>query len=344
MTGPRDRGGPPKAPTMRDVAEAAGVSKALVSMVIRGAAGVSEDSRRRVLAAAEGIGYRANRTASLLARRRTNLLGVTMQVRNAFHAQLVEEIQAAADAAGYQIVLSAVSRTHDEQRALDTLLEFRCEALLLIGAELAEPDLALISAQAPVVVIGRRTDLTGLDVVRAAEDTAMGLAVDHLVGLGHRRILHVTGGTGAVAADRRRGYETAMTWHGLAGEIRLVEGGHTEIDGAAAGELIARHHGRAQAPTAVAAFNDASAIGVMDSLRAAGLAVPQDISVVGVDDAPLAALSGIRLTSVGQSPAEQASWAVRAAVERLDDGRTERREAVLEPRLVVRSSTAPVPA
>ena len=123
-----------RGPTMRDVAEAAGVSKALVSIVFRGVPGASDETRARVFAAAERIGYRANRTASMLALRRTRHLGVAMHLRNAFHAELVEAIQAAADEAGYEIVLSIVTDRHDEARAVETLLEFRCEALILLGS------------------------------------------------------------------------------------------------------------------------------------------------------------------------------------------------------------------
>ena len=121
-------------PTMADVAAAAGVSKALVSIVFRGAPGASQATRERVFRAAEQLGYRTNRTASLLKLHRTRHLGVTMNVRSAFHAELVEGIQEAADREGYQIVLSTITANHDERRAIETLLEFRCESLILLGS------------------------------------------------------------------------------------------------------------------------------------------------------------------------------------------------------------------
>src|SRR6266536_2565912 len=119
-------------PTMRDVAARAGVSKALVSLVFRNAPGASEQTRARVLEAADQLGYRHNRTASRLALRRTRLLGVTMSIRNTFHAELVEELQAAAAEHDYEIVVSTVTRTHDERRAIDALLGFRAEALIML--------------------------------------------------------------------------------------------------------------------------------------------------------------------------------------------------------------------
>jgi DNA-binding LacI/PurR family transcriptional regulator len=328
----------PRPPTMKDVAAAAGVSKALVSLVFRDAPGASAGTRARVFEAAMRIGYRTNRTASLLARRRNKLLGVSMVVRNAFHAELVEDIQAAADANGYEIVLSPVTRTHSESRAIEALLEFRCEALLLLGPDCPAAELTAFSAQAPVVVIGRRVPLTVLDVVRTADDDGLGLVVDHLVGLDHRRITHARGGDGAIAADRCSGYRQAMAACGLEQYVDVIEGGATEEAGRlAAEELLARD----SLPTAVAAFNDRCAIGLLDRLTRAGVDVPGTVSVVGYDDSPVSRLAHINLTTVSQEPGEQARLAVAAAVERLDSGRTAPRESVLPPRLVVRGSTGP---
>jgi LacI family transcriptional regulator len=321
---------------MRDVAAAAGVSKALVSIVFRGAPGASEETRARVFAAAEKIGYRTNRTASLLALRRNKHLGLTMRVRSSFHAELVEGLQAAADDAGYSIVLSTVTASHDERRAVETLLEFRCEALVLLGTDLARADLAELAATRPVVVVGRRVALDSVDVVRTADDRGLEAVVDHLVGLGHRRIVHVDGGRGAIAADRRRGYLRAMRRHGLAEHVRVLSGGASESDGwRGAGDLE-----QGERPTAVAAFNDHCALGVVDRLTRVGMPVPAEMSVTGYDNSLVAQLAAVDLTSVSQEAEVQARWAVRAAVERLEGIRTEPAQVVLEPRLVTRGSTA----
>ena len=122
--------------TIRDVARAAGVSTALVSIVFRGVPGASEQTRARVFAVAEQLGYRANRTASLMKLRRTKHLGVTVNVRSAFQAELAENIQAAAIEFGYEIVLSLITPAHDESRAIETLLGFRCESAILLGSQL----------------------------------------------------------------------------------------------------------------------------------------------------------------------------------------------------------------
>src|SRR5205809_3380143 len=111
-------------PRLEDVAAHVGLSPATVSLVLSNAPGPSAATRRRVLQAAGELGYRPNRTASLLARRRSRLLGVLLEVRNSFHAELVEDLQATSEQLGYELVLSAVTRTRDERRAVETLLDF----------------------------------------------------------------------------------------------------------------------------------------------------------------------------------------------------------------------------
>jgi DNA-binding LacI/PurR family transcriptional regulator len=308
-----------------------------VSLVLRGAAGPSAETRRRVLEAASELGYRADRAASLLARRRSHLLGVMMDVRNPFHAELVEEIQVEADRIGYDVVLSTLTRSHDEDRAVASLLDFRCEAVLLLGPDATRTELGKLAAQVPVVSIGRRVAEPSVDVVRSADDIGVAAALDHLIGLGHRRIAFVDGGRGAVAADRRRGYRTAMRRAGLRAEV--VPGDHTEEAGGRAGRRLAA---AADRPSAVMASNDRNAVGLLDAFVRAGVDVPGAISVVGYDDSTLARLAHINLTSVNQDAAAQARHAVAAAVSRLDEGRTDRLEVVLRPQLVARGSTGPV--
>ena len=326
-----------RASTMRDVAAAAGVSTALVSIVFRGAPGASAETRARVFAAAERLGYRTNRTASLMKRRRTKHLGVTMHVRNAFHAELVDGIQSAADHAGYEIVLSIITDSHTEQRAVDTLLEFRCESLILLGSDLPTTQLRDLAPHVPIVLIGRRATLNGVGVVRSADHRGQALLIDHLADLGHRDITHIDGGNHPIAADRRRGYRAAMRRRGLSSHIRVLTGGVTEHDGRrAAAELLQLK----PLPTAVCAFNDHCALGFIDALTKAGMHIPDECSVTGYDNSPIAGLAAIDLTSVSQEAAELARSAVGAAITLLEEPTKDRAETVLEPRLVSRSTTS----
>jgi DNA-binding LacI/PurR family transcriptional regulator len=325
-------------PRLEDVAARVGVSTASVSLVLRGVSGPSADTREKVLAAAAELGYRADRTASLLARRRRHLLGVMLDVLNPFHAELVEEIHVEASRAGYEVVLATLTRDHDEDRAIETLLDFRCEALILLGTDASEERLDDLAAQTPCIVVGRTAGQAAVDAVRSADDVGVDAALDHLIALGHRRIAFVDGGSGAVANARRRGYRRAMRRAAL--EPQVLRGDHTEAGGIRAGRRLASADDR---PTAVVASNDRLAVGLMDAFLRSGIEVPKAVSIVGYDDSMLARLAHIDLTSVNQDAPSQARQAVLAAVTRLDGGRTTREEIVLVPHLVVRGSTAQPP-
>ncbi|GAA2630347.1 LacI family DNA-binding transcriptional regulator [Streptomyces vastus] len=324
-------------PRLEDVAARVGLSTASVSLVLRGVPGPSERTRQRVLKAAAELGYRPDRTASALASRRSRLLGVMVDIHSPFHAELVEHLHTAAEEVGYDLVLSTQTRTRDENTAVETLLAFRCEALLLLGPVAPASVLADLDRRAPVISVGRRISGAELDVVRTADDDGVGQIVDHLVGLGHRTIAYVDGGKGVIATDRRRGYRSAMRRHGLDEQISVLHGGITEE----AGEKAGRHFlDDGNLPTAVVAYNDQSAIGLLTAFRRAGIDVPGTVSVAGYDDDTLSRLAAFDLTTVSQNAEEQARQAVTAAVERLDQGRTAPREIVLAPSLVVRGTTA----
>src|SRR4029450_9301746 len=139
----------PRRPRLEDVAARVGMSPASVSMVLSGAPGPSAATRERVLEAAAELGYRPDRAASLLARRRTHLVGVLMVAGSAFHAELVEDLYEAAERQGYDVVLSAVTRTRDERRATETLVDFRCEALVLLGPGAPGAPLCVVSCAGP---------------------------------------------------------------------------------------------------------------------------------------------------------------------------------------------------
>jgi DNA-binding LacI/PurR family transcriptional regulator len=318
----------------------AGVSSGLVSLVLRNQPGPSDQTRARVLEAAKQMGYRADRTASLLARRRSHHLGVMMDVRNTFHADLVAELDAAATRAGYDLLLSAVTPSRDERRAAEVLLDFRSEALILLGPAEPAGRLNALGQELPVVVIGRRVPSAIVDVVRAADDQGVAEAVGHLATLGHQAIAFVDGGQGTIASDRRRGYRQAMRRLGLAAQARIIPGDHTEEAGIRAATALLAD---GDLPTAVVASNDRSAVGLLDAFTRLGIKVPEAVSVVGYDDSMLARLAHVDLTTVSQDARRQAEQAIALAVERLEHDRTAPREIVLTPHLVVRSSTAPPP-
>jgi DNA-binding LacI/PurR family transcriptional regulator len=323
-------------PTLEDVAERAGVSRALVSIVMRDVAGASEQTRERVRRAAEEIGYRPDPRARRLRQHRTRLIGVTFTAGQEFHADLVDGVYMAADELGYDVVLSGVTPHRDEPRALRTLIDDRCEGVVLIGPEMPTRQLADLAARVPVVVVARRVG--GVDAVRSDDAAGAVMGMDHLIGLGHRRIVYLDGGRAPGAAERRRGCRRAARAAQLL-ELTLP-GGLTERDGAAAASAMLDWQ---DMPTAVFAFNDRCALGAMDVLIRTGVAVPQQVSVLGFDDSPLAGLAHIDLTTIRQDSAGLARAAVQRLVTRLDDVSVDSRavDVTREPALVVRGSTAP---
>lgn len=323
-------------PTLEDVAARAGVSRALVSIVMRDAPGAGEATRERVRRAADEIGYRPDPRARRLRQLRTKVIGVMFTAGQEFHADLVDGVYVAADELGYDVVLSGVTPHRDEARAVRTLIDDRCEGLLLIGPQMPTREIAELAERVPAVVIARR--VRGVDAVRSDDVAGAAMGCEHLVDLGHRDIVYLDAGRAPGAAERRRGYLRRARLAGLSGATH--PGGLTEREGAAAASAILA---KASPPTALFAFNDRCALGAMDVLIRAGMSVPQDISVLGFDDSPLASLSHIDLTTIRQDSAGLAKTAVQRLTERLDGTAADAGAVDLtrEPALVVRGTTAP---
>lgn len=301
---------------------------------MRDAPGASEQTRKRVRQAADDLGYRPDPRARRLRQRRTKLIGVTFTVGQEFHADLVDGVYVAAEELGYDVVLSGITPHRDEPRALRTLVDDRCEGLVLVGPEVPTRQIDELAAKVPVVVLARR--VRGVDVVRSDDVAGAMLGADHLIELGHRRIVYLDGGRAPGAAERLRGYRRAIRSAQVPEDVR--PGGLTEREGAAAAtELLAE----SDLPTAVFAFNDRCALGVMDVFIRAGIQVPQRVSVLGFDDSPLAGLAHVNLTTVRQDSAGLARAAIRRLVARLDDetAPTDAVDVVREPTLVIRGTT-----
>lgn len=321
--------------SLADVATRAGVSTATASLVLRGRPGPSAATREAVEAAATELAYRPDRTASLLATRTNRQVGVLLDVRSTFHAEFADVLDGAAGSAGFDLVLSSLTRRRDERGALDVLLDFRCAAVILLGTELPDADLAGLARELPVVVAGRR-GVPGVTCVAADESAGVALAVDHLVELGHERIVYVDGPRWRIATTRRAAYRAAMRRHGLDEHIDIHPGGADEAAGLAAGERLLA---AGDLPTAVLGFNDRCAVGVRVALARGGVAVPDEVSVGGYDDSPLARLATVDLTSVNQNLDAMASASMEA-LQALLGGAAPGEELLVPPSLSVRSTSA----
>jgi DNA-binding LacI/PurR family transcriptional regulator len=328
-----------KRATIVDVAQRAGVSKSLVSLVMRGSPKVGEGSRRAVLQAASELGYRPNAIARSLVRRSSTVIGVVLSdLHNPYFADVADGIEEAAAEGAYRAILGAgFLEPEREAGAVETLLQLQADGLILLGPMMPLARIEAAASLVPVVVVGLETSAPTLDSVRNDDEAGAAAVVDHLVRLGHRRVVHVHAGSLGGSRARRRGYEQAMVRHGLQAYLRSVRGDFTEDGGARAmREVIAA----GDLPTAVFVANDLAAMGALEALAAAGLRVPHDVSLVGYDDIITSHSARVALTTVAQPSVDIGRTASELLIERLEHGRSEARHVVLPPRLVVRGSTA----
>lgn len=329
---------------MEDVAAQAGVSRALVSLVMRESPRVSESSRRIVLDAAAKMGYRPNLMARNLASRRTMTLGLLLNdLHNQWFAEIADGIHDEADTHGYRIILGNGRRSAShEDDVLESFLSFQVDGIIVAGCRLAPKRIEAVAREVPVVSVGRALRSRTVATVNSDDRVGARVAVEHLVSLGHRDIVHVDGGAGAGAAPRRGGYLAAMKDLGLERRARIIPGDFTESAGVAAVEELLT--GRTM-PTALFTANDLSAIGALDRLEQAGLSVPGDLSLVGYDNTALAGLHHISLTTVDQPREEMGRVAFKSLVDRLADRGTAPSSVtpvahhVMSPELIVRRTT-----
>lgn len=327
-------------PTIRSVAARAGVSKSLVSLVLQESPKVSPERRAAVLSAMDELGYRLDPTARSLAQGRTQAVGLVLDdLRNPWFVDVLDGLRPVLRAAGLRPVLAEV---RSEPEAPQTFADLRVDGLVVIGTL---PDLTLVEEVAvhlPVVLAGTRTPPgTDLDVVAGDDPAGVGLVVEHLLALGHRRIAHV-GGSGPVGRLRREAFEAAVRAGGGTPLVAVAE--MTEDAGHRAGlALLGDARRAAERPTAVLAANDACAVGVLAAAADLGLDVPADVSVAGYDDTSLARLRAVSLTSVDNAAREVGRIAGERLLARLEDPELPVGLRLVAPRLVVRSTTAPPP-
>ncbi|MGI5215048.1 LacI family DNA-binding transcriptional regulator [Plantactinospora sp. CA-290183] len=293
-----------------DVARLAGVSTATVSRALRGLPTVSEATRTRVLRAAEQLRYTASPSASQLAGGKTATVGVIVpRLTPWFVGAVLEAAEEVLHQAGYDLLLYNIGgREQARQRLLHQAnLPKRVDAVMLVATPMRAADLAAIASLAlPGVTVSSGTLVPGWPSVRIDDVAAGRRAVEHLLGLGHRRIACLWGDPTDEYAhpahpQRRHGYQEAMARAGLGADPRLDVAARADADGGrlAAEELLRR----GEVPSAVFATCDEMAMGAMDGLRRAGLRMPADVSVIGVDDHDLAHAVG--LSTVAQPAAEQ---------------------------------------
>src|SRR5262245_19343760 len=296
-------------PTIVDIANRAGVAPMTVSRVVNDSGYVSVEMRERVERAIEELNYHPNGLARSLKRQRTHVVGVLLpDIANPFSAELAHGIQEALIPRGYSMFISASERSvQREQAALRALFDHRADGIIVATRETKAGNdflLRLSERDLPMVVVGRALNHPHIDRVTADHWKGAYEAVEHLIGLGHRRIGFVgvspINGAGLL---RYQGYLDALRENGLPIDEKLIVGpasqfgpGYSTQDDGYAG--MKRLLALKKRPTAVFPRNDFTAMGAICAVRDAGLGIPEDVAIVGFDNVPLAAYTAPPLTTV----------------------------------------------
>jgi DNA-binding LacI/PurR family transcriptional regulator len=329
--------------TMRDVANAVGVSKQTVSAVINGSPLITDETRGRVLAACEQLGYHVDFVARSLATGRTRTVALLVSdTSSPFIGRLVVAAEDYAHSCGYSLVLHA---THDdperESAYFMAAVQRGVDGVVFISATDRPTDLERLQrAGIPYVAIDRVPDpYTGPAVT--LDNAKVGhLAAEYLLGLGHRRIAHISGPQNVrMARERLRGFREPLETRGLGADLRVELVLNWDYD--AGYHAMQRILDNGPRPTAVFAAGDVLAIGAMRAIREAGLSVPADISIIGVDDIDSAAYLNPPLTTIRQSISELATLGFQLLFDILNDTPSAQTTIVMDPVLIVRGSTGP---
>ncbi|HUI88963.1 MAG TPA: LacI family DNA-binding transcriptional regulator [Anaerolineales bacterium] len=330
--------------TLEDIAKQAGVSRSTVSRVLNDHPNVRQDVRERVQDVIESTGFRPHAAARALASQHSWTVGlvyphsVSFFFTDPYYPQLTKGIAQACNQNNYTLALFLVDSKEDEKKIFTSVTRkgFLDGVLVQSGHHGDQQIIGnLVDANIPQVVIGRpfRTDnvsYVDIDNINAAFN-----AVTHLIRLGCKRIATITGPERSTAGlDRKAGYIRALRERGLdVNEKLIVEGDFTESGGYYAMKKLLSAR-----PDAVFAASDIMAVGAMRAVREAGLQIPADIAFVGFDDLPLAALSGVQLTTIRQPVIQFGAKAVEILIDLIENGMKPPRRIIMEAELVIRET------
>ncbi|MBW3097208.1 LacI family DNA-binding transcriptional regulator [Pseudohoeflea coraliihabitans] len=342
--------------TILDVARQAGVSPSSVSNYLNGNhARLGLKTRQRIQTVIDELRYRPNNAARQLKIGHSPIIGLLVPtVANPFFGELAVEVEQAAQAHGYRVLLCNTLRDRQREREFaEELITFGVRGLITASA-LSDPELVKILQRTRVAMVALDVTLAEIqservDVVTIDNMAATRMAVDHLVSLGHRQIAYVNAPNQTLSRSARlEGFREAIRRHGLADDTVITV---DLSDGTAAfGDTSMQAIGRKAAaevlklerrPTAIVALNDITALGLIAEFREAGLNLPQDISIVGIDDINMASLAYPALTTIRQPFDKIASAAVELVDRRFEGEEGPAVEEIIVPKLVCRQSSAP---
>jgi DNA-binding LacI/PurR family transcriptional regulator len=330
--------------SIKDIAKAMNISYSTVSRALNNSPRVKQETRRQIQIMAAEMGYLPSAVARSLVMRRTNTIGIVVtKITDLFFAEVIQGIEETALNAGQNVILTNSDGKPDrELAAIQNLRERRVDGIILVAAcadqESKRRLFTSTGFETPIVIINNvHREHFGYSI----ETDNLGggrQATRHLLDLGHPRIAHITGPISEWdAVERQAGYEQALQEAGLSVDPALIVYGDNRPEGGwqAMQQLLTLPH----PPTAVFCYNDATALGATRAIYAAGLRIPQDISLVGFDDIDLAPFFQPPLTTVAQAKREMGALAVQMVLDLLNHKTVQ--DCVLPSRLVIRESTAP---
>lgn len=330
--------------SIKDIARAMNISYSTVSRALNNSPRVKEETREHIQRVAVEMGYLPSAVARSLVTRHTNTIGIVVtKITDLFFAEVIQGIEETALTFGQNVILTnSDGKPERELAAIQNLRERRVDGIILVAAcadqESKRQLFTLSGLDTPIVIInnvhgehiGYSIEIDNVDGGRQA--------TRHLLDLGHRRIAHIAGpATEWDAVERQSGYEQALHQADLIVNPALIIRGDSQPEGG----LLAMQQffSLADPPTAVFCYNDATALGAMQAAHAAGLRIPQDLSIVGFDDIALAPFFAPPLTTIDQHKREMGILAVQMVLDLLNNKAVQ--DCVLPSRLVIRESTAP---
>jgi LacI family transcriptional regulator len=329
--------------TIYDVAREAGVSMATVSRVVNNNPNVKPQTRKKVFEAIERLGYRPNAVARGLASKKTTTVGVVIpDISNSIFSEVARGIEDIANMYHYNIILCNADKKKDKEiRVINTLLEKQVDGLLFMGGTVTDEHIqAFKTSSVPIVLCGTTTDNTSFPSVDIDHEAAAYDAVKQLTNNGHRRIGMISGTLQdpANGYSRYQGYKKALEENGISVQDDLVRIGNYRYESGV--EVMKYFLELADRPTAIFAATDEMAIGAIHSAQDHGLRVPEDVSIISVDNARMASMVRPQLTTVAQPMYDIGAVSMRLLTKLMNKETVEISRVILPHEIITRKSVA----
>jgi len=333
-------GGNMKYITLKMVAERAGVSVNTASRAINNKLDINKETKKRILKVAQELGYVRNDTAVALRTKKTGTIGVVIaDNRNPFYAEVLNGMEVAARGKNYHIILANTQRDYrKEEEAINLLLAKRVDGLLITPVQDRDDDIKnLIEANIPFVVVGRDFENIEVDAVYNDEVKGGFLATEYLIKKGHKKIALINGFLyKSPAKGRLEGYKKALNKYRIPLDNSLISVGDINIEDGY--ERTKQMLEKNLDFTAIFAYNDMMAFGVMQAIKEKGLKIPQDIGLVGYDDIPFGSLISPSLTAVKVKKQDLGVESVKLLLSRINGIRKKTKKIMLDVELVIRET------